>query len=105
MMPDHDTDDEPDELVDRHDGATIERGHIQGTFEYTVELTHEQIDGLRDNLSPEEFAGNIAQSRANAELDPTFNIDRSDVIAQENDYPIGQDMRTFTVYVRFSQND
>jgi len=104
MMPETDADDDT-ELVDRYDGASINRDHIQGTFEYTVELTDEQVDDLPDQIDAAEFAGNIAQSRANAELDASFRIDRSDVLVEEESRFFDEDGRQFTAYVRFSQND
>lgn len=101
------TDDEPTELADRHEGATATREQIQATFEYEVALTEAQIDDLPGNMNAAEFAENIATSRMNKELDPTFRISPSDAIASEVEQPglSGLEVREFTVFVRVSQND
>jgi len=99
------TDDEPTELADRHDGAAVERERIQATFEYEVTLTDEQIDDLPPNMDAAEFAENVAASRMGKELDPTFSISPSDAIASETENFHGTDERVFDVFVRVSQND
>ena len=99
------TDDEPTELADRHDGATVSREQVQATFEYEVTLTDEQIDDLPPNMDAAEFAENIAASRMNKELDPTFHIGTQDAIASESDVWRGDETTIFDVFVRVSQND
>jgi len=99
------TDDEPTELADRHDGVTAEREQIQATFEYEVTVTEQQIDDLPSNMDAGEFAENVAASRMNKELDPTFHIGAGDAVASETENFYGTDERVFTVFVRVSQND
>jgi len=102
---DAETTNEPTELADRHDGAEVSREQIQATFEYEVTLTEEQIDGLRETMDPSEFAENLAASRMNKELDPTFSIGSADAVASETENFHLSEGRVFTVYVRVSQND
>jgi len=101
------TDDEPTELADRHDGVAVERENIQATMEYTVEIEPETVADLPDRMNATELAENIAASRMNKELDPTFHISPSDAMASEVERPgLGKlEYREFTVFVRVSQND
>lgn len=98
-------DDEPTELADNHDGVAVDRERIQATFEYEVTLTDEQIEGLRDSMTAAEFAENLAASRMNKELDPTFSISSNDAIAKESDAWREDGETTFDVFVRVAQND
>lgn len=104
MMPDvtDEADDEPAEVADRHDGVAVERDHIQATIEYEVDLG-EHADELPDTMDAREFARNLATSRAEKELDPTFPIHSNDAVAQPTDRHREPD--TYTVLVRIKQND
>jgi len=93
------------ELADKHEGASVTRERLQGTFEYEVTLTDSQINELPDRMTPEDFAENIATSRFNKELDPTFTVDPSDALAKEETDWTMNDERRFTVFVRFEKND
>jgi hypothetical protein len=106
-MPDmtDDEEEEHEELAARFDGADVDRQHISGTFEYEVTLTTEQIDELPDNDSPERFAKSIATSRFQKELDPTFSVNRSQTLCEEEEDWSMNGERRFTVLVRFDQND
>jgi hypothetical protein len=99
------TADEPTELADRHDGVSATREQIQATFEYEVTVAEEQIDDLPPNMDAAEFAENIAASRMNKELDPTFRIGAGDAVASETENFHETDERVYTVFVRVSQND
>jgi hypothetical protein len=103
MMPD--MDDGQTELADKHDGATISRERVSGTFEYEVVLTPEQCDELPSHMSADEFAANVARSRAEKELDPTHALHPSDVMAKEQTVQSIDGDRRFDVWVRFGQND
>jgi len=105
MQTQDEAQDEPQEMADRFDGVSATREHMQACFEYEVVISKDEIAELPDNHSPERFAQSIAVSRANRELDPTFSIDRSDSMAQEeNDWSCNGERR-YTVLVRFDQND
>ena len=93
------------ELAACHDGASVSRESIQATMEYNVILDAKQIDDLPDHMDAAEFAENIAASRMDAELDPTFGINPSDAMASEDKSYIMDGGRRFTVFVRVSQND
>jgi len=93
------------ELAARHNGTSISRESIQATMEYNVVIEQETVGELPDHMDAAEFAENIAASRMDAELDPTFSINPSDAMAGENESYIMNDERHFTVFVRVSQND
>jgi len=97
--------DEAQELVDRHDGASVARENIQATMEYTVVLEEETLEELPDHMNASEFAENIAASRMQNELDPTFSIDPHDAMASEDESYIMNGERRFNVLVRVAQND
>lgn len=99
--------DEPTEIVDRVDGATVEREAIQGTFEYIVTLEESDLDEIPDTMDSRDLAENIAQSRFTKEIDPTFSVTGSDIRAYElRDHRQMTDADyEFEVTVKFSQND
>jgi len=98
MMPESETGDEPTELADKHDGASIARNDIQASVEYTVELTPEQLDELPENTAPADFAGNIASSRVTNAYDVS-KMSVSKVVEDATEWD--DDGRVFTVVVRF----
>jgi len=97
--------DEAKELADKHKGTSVERENIQGVFEYTVVLEQETVEELPDHMDAQEFAENVAATRMNNELDPTFHITTSDAMATEYESYILNEERQFNVFVRVSQND
>ena len=105
MMPDIDgeSNDERTELADRHDGVAVDREHVQATIEYEVDLSEYDLDELPDAMGGRDFARNLATSRAEKELDPTFGIHSNDAVAQPVDRHREPD--TYTVLVRIEQND
>lgn len=105
QQSDADESTEPQELADRHEGVAVSRESIQATMEYKVVLSTKQIDELPDNMSASEFAENVAASRMQKELDPTFSISPSDALASEDGSYIMNGERRFDVFVRVSQND
>ena len=97
MMPDSETDDEPTELADKHDGASIARNDIQASVEYSVELTPEQLDELPETIAPADFAGDLATSRVTNAYDVS-RMSVSAVVEDATDWD--DDGRVFTVVVR-----
>jgi len=98
--------DDAQELADRHAGAEVAHEQISGTFEYEVVLSSEKIDELPENMTALEFAENIAVSRANKEIDPTFSIrGGSNAMSKEDTDWTMNGERRFTVWVRFDKND
>jgi hypothetical protein len=94
-----------EELADRHDGVDVSREQLSGTFEYQVVLKTATVESLPGSISADEFAENIATSRFNKEVDPTFGVRSSDAMAKEDtDYTMNGERR-FTVWVRFDKND
>lgn len=105
MMPDTQDDEQNTELADKHDGAEVSRQEISGTFEYIVVLSKDEIESLPEQMDADEFAENLARSRAEKEIDPTFSFGSGDVMAKEQDYPLTEEETRYTVWVRFDQND
>ena len=106
MMPNTEDEKQNTELADKHDGVEVSREQISGTFEYEVVLTAEELEGLEEShMMPEDFAENLAVSRFNSEIDPTFTVSPSDAMAKEETARSMNDERRFTVWVRFDQNE
>jgi hypothetical protein len=105
MMPDtNDGEEQNADLADKHDGADVEREHVQATMEYDITLTDSQLADLPDSMDAQEFAVNLAISRCRNELDLTFSISKRDAIASEDNRHIREDTRKFNVFVKVSQN-
>jgi len=94
-----------EELADRHDGVDVAREQIAGTFEYKVVFDTDTLESLPDSLSADEFAENVATSRLNKEIDPTFNVRSSNAMAKEDENWSMNGERRFTVWIRFDKND
>lgn len=94
-----------EELADRHDGVDVTREQLSGTFEYRVVLQADTLESLPESISPDEFAENVATSRFNKEVDPTFGVRSSDAMAKEDSDYMMNGERRFTVWVRFDKND
>lgn len=90
------------ELADRHDGVELNRTQLQATADYEIHISEDELNQLPEDVDVEEFAENLAASRAKKEFGLSFTLRQDNALAQETT-EWTDDGRKFTVFVRFQE--